>query len=233
MIPRIESGIAGFDELTKPKQGTGGIPENTSTLIYGPTKTGKSIFANQFTYHGLENSEPSLYITNDRGYKQFKINMEEFNWPITKYLEDNSLYLIDTVSDSSERKISESKTFIQSYINNPTDIMIKVGSAVNNIYENNSRFRSVIDSATSLFVYNENMLIIRVLKSYLMRVNEAGGTPIIVYTQDSADRITETMLKSMVDNIIRFDGEELYVEAMKGIGKRSSPYQITDKGIIL
>jgi KaiC/GvpD/RAD55 family RecA-like ATPase len=233
MIPRIKSGISGFDELTTQKEGTGGIPENTSTLIYGPSKTGKSIFANQFTYQGLDNGEPCLYITNDKGYKQFKINMDDFNWPITKYLEDNSLYLIDTISNISEGKPSESKTFTQSYINNPTDIMIKVGSAVNSICKNNPRFRSVIDSATSLLVYNENMLIIRVLKSYLMRVNEAGGTPIIVYTQDSADSVIETMLKSMVDNIIRLDGEELYIEAMKGIGKRSSPYQITDKGIIL
>jgi len=49
MIPRIESGIPGFDELTSSNDGTGGIPENTATLIYGPPKTGKSIFTNQFT----------------------------------------------------------------------------------------------------------------------------------------------------------------------------------------
>ena len=66
-----------------------------------------------------------------------------------------------------------------------------------------------------------------------MRVNEAGGTPVIIYTEDSADKIVETMLKSLVDNIIRLDGKELVVEAMKGIGKRSSPYQITDSGIEL
>ncbi len=66
-----------------------------------------------------------------------------------------------------------------------------------------------------------------------MRINEAGGTPIITYTEDSADKMVETMLKSMVDNVIRLDGEKLTVEAMRGIGKRSSPYKITDNGIIL
>ena len=77
------------------------------------------------------------------------------------------------------------------------------------------------------------MLIVRVLKAYLMRINEFGGTPIITYTEDAVDKRVETMLKSMVDNIIRLDGKNLTVEAMKGIGKRSAPYQITSKGIEL
>jgi len=233
MIPCIESGISGFDKLTSSDDKMGGIPENTSTLIYGPSKTGKSIFSNQFTYHGLLNGEPCLYITTDEGLKQFEANMSYFEWPINKYLKDKSLYLIDTITDISDGKPHESENIVYSHINNPTDIMVKVGSGVHYVYKNNPRFRSVVDSATTLLAYNDNMLIVRVLKAYLMRIYEAGGTPIITYTEDSADRIVETMLKSMVDNIIRLDGENLTVEAMKGIGKRNSPYQITDKGIVL
>ena len=41
------------------------------------------------------------------------------------------------------------------------------------------------------------------------------------------------MLKSMVDNIIRLDGDELTVEAMNGIGKRKALYQITENGIVI
>jgi hypothetical protein len=91
----------------------------------------------------------------------------------------------------------------------------------------------VLDSSTTLLAYNENMLILRVLKAYLMRINEAGGTSIITYTEDSADKKVETILKTMVNNIVRLDGKELTVEAMKGIGKRSSPYQITDEGLVI
>ncbi len=36
MIEFIESGIPGFDKLTVSANTTGGIPENTTTLIYGP-----------------------------------------------------------------------------------------------------------------------------------------------------------------------------------------------------
>jgi KaiC/GvpD/RAD55 family RecA-like ATPase len=233
MIPCIESGISGFDELTLSDGKIAGIPENTSTLIYGPSKTGKSLFSNQFTYHGLLNEEPCLYMTTDDGLKQFQSNMTDFDWPVEKYLEDKSLYIIDAITDISNIKPQKSENIVYSHINNPTDIMVKVGSGVHYIYKNNPRFRSVIDSATTLLAYNDNMLIVRVLKAYLMRIYEAGGTPIITYTEDSADRIVETMLKSMVDNIIRMDGEELTIEAMKGVGKISSPYKITEKGIIL
>ncbi len=233
MIPCIESGIPGFDELTRANGRTGGIPENTGTLIYGPVKTGKSIFSNQFAYHGLLNSEPCLYITTDRGIKQLESMMFDFRSPIEKFIVDKTLYVIDTTSDISEGRPKQTENIIPSHINNPTDIMVKVGSGVHYVYKNNPRFRSVLDSATTLLAYNESMLIVRVLKAYLMRINEAGGSPIITYTEDSADLIVETMLKSMVDNIVRLDGEELTVEAMKGIGKRSSPYQITDEGIVI
>lgn len=233
MIPHIESGIPGFDELTRPATGSGGIPDNSATLVYGPSKSGKSIFCNQFLYKGLENGEPCLYITTDQGIDKFQSNMTEFNWPVEKYIEDNSLYVIDTTSDILEKDTAESENVVLSHTNNPTDIMVKVGSGVHYIYKNNPRFRSVLDSATTLLAFNDNMLIVRVLKAYLMRINEAGGTPVIIYTEDSADKIVETMLKSMVDNIVRLDGKEVIVEAMKGIGTRSYPYSITDRGIVL
>lgn len=233
MIPYIKSGVSGFDELVNPDSDLGGIPENTSTLVYGPVKCGKSIFANQFLYHGLLNHEPCLYVATDHGVKEFEYDMNEFNFNIESYIDDNSLYIIDTISDISELKLTTSESIVFSHINNPSDIMIKVGSGVRYIYKKSQKFRSVLDSATTLLAYNDNMLIVRVLKAYLTRIREAGGTPIITYTADSADKIVETMLKSMVNNIIKMDGEELTVEAMKGVGKRTSPYTITDKGIVI
>jgi KaiC/GvpD/RAD55 family RecA-like ATPase len=230
MIPCIESGIPGFDDLTKSESGMGGIPENSSTLVYGPAKTGKTIFSNQFAYQGLLNDEPCLYIMTDQGIKQLETMMFDFQRPINKFIEDNTLYTINTTSEGKPQK---NENIVFSYINNPTDIMVKVSYGIKYVNKNNPRFRSVLDSSTTLLTYNENMLIVRVLKAYLMRINEAGGTSIITYTEDSADKKVETILKTMVNNIVRLDGKELTVEAMNGIGKRSSPYQITDEGLVI
>jgi hypothetical protein len=77
------------------------------------------------------------------------------------------------------------------------------------------------------------MLIMRVLKSYILRVKEAGGTAIITHTQGSADPRTEIIIKSMADNIIKVDGETLVIESMKGLGQKKAPYEITEEGLIL
>jgi KaiC/GvpD/RAD55 family RecA-like ATPase len=233
MIACIESGIPGFDELTHTDSFMGGIPENTSTLVYVPPKTGKSVFSNQFCYNGLLNQEPCLYIAANQGLDALTLDMNDFKLPIQGYLMDNSLHVIDTMSEILEKKIEPSDTVVTSEINNPTDLMVKIGSKVNTIRNQSVRFRSVLNSATTLLAYNESMLIVRVIKAYLMRVNEAGGTTLITYTEDSADKIVETMLKSMVDNIIRLDGNELQIEAMKGLGKMKNPYSLTENGIIL
>lgn len=233
MIACIESGIPGFDELTHRDSFMGGIPENTATLVYGPPKTGKSVFSNQFCYNGLINQEPCLYITTSQGFETLIQDMNDFNLPVDEYMMDKSLCIIDTMSEILENKIEPTDTVVTSEINNPTDLMVKIGSKVNMIRNQTVRFRSVLNSATTLLAYNESMLIVRVIKAYLMRVNEAGGTTMITYTEDSADKIVETMLKSMVDNIIRLDGNELRIEAMKGFGKIKSPYSFTENGIVL
>lgn len=233
MIVCIESGIPGFEEVTHTDSFMGGIPENSTTLVYGPPKTGKSIFSYQFCYNGLINEEPCLYITTNKGLKMFTAETNDYNLSVDEYLMNGSLHIIDTVSDILEKKVEPTDTVVNSEINNPTDLMVNIGSKINLLRNQNPRFRSVLNSATTLLAYNESMLIVRVIKAYLMRVKEAGGTPIITYTEDSADKIVETMLKSMVDNIIRMDGNELQIEAMKGFGKIKNTYIITENGIKL
>jgi len=162
-----------------------------------------------------------------------KSDMNDYNISVDEYMMNGSLHIIDTISDILEKKVEPTGTVVNSEINNPTDLMVNIGSKINVVRNQNSRFRSVLNSTTTLLTYNESMLIVRVIKAYLMRIKEAGGTSLITYTEDSADNIIETMLKSMVDNIIRMDGNELQVEAMKGFGKIKTNYTITENGIML
>ena len=46
-LPKIETGIAGFDELSY-----GGLPKGKVTLVSGTTGSGKTIFAAGFVYNG-------------------------------------------------------------------------------------------------------------------------------------------------------------------------------------
>ena len=235
MIVRITSGITGFDELTVPGDdlgfALGGIPENTITLLYGPVGVGKSLFCHSFTYEGLSTDEPCLYLTTDQNFSTIYHNMEDLGFSLQEYMEGNMLQVID--ASSNGEKMEDSPTHQSSHVKNPTDILVKVSRGINSVSQNNPRFRGVVDSITAILVSNDEMLIMRVLKSYILRVKEAGGTAIITHTQGSADPRTEIIIKSMADNIIKVDGETLVIESMKGLGQKKAPYEITEEGLIL
>jgi len=80
-------------------------------------------------------------------------------------------------------------------------------------------------------------MVIRVLKAYLRRIREAGGSGIIAYTEGVADLETENILKSLFDNIIRLDGENIHYEFLSEdndeIYNFESTYTITDKGLVI
>lgn len=232
MISRIPSGIPGLDILTSQK-GEGGIPDNTVTLVYGPPKVGKSIFCYQFMNQGLLEQEPCLYICTDYGIKQFKQNTKGIGLELDKYFQKEYLYLIDAISSVSGTEIVDNPTYLASSVHNPTDIIVKLGVGTRLISHNHSRFRSILDSLTTLMAFNDEMLIIRVLTAYIMRIKEDGGTAIVTYTRGTGDSKLETMLKAIVDNIIYLDGENIIIEAMEGLGSKKSTYKIDDNGIVV
>ncbi len=228
VVPRIKSGLDGLDALLG-----GGLPENTVTLIYGPPKTGKSIFCYQFLYSGLLQEEPCLYVMSDYNWNQLSERMMAFNWPIEKFAKDNFIFRIDTLSRLGTKVPKETQTLKISHTENPTDVMLHVSGGTRFLYKKFNRFRAVMDSSTSFFLYNPHQLINRVLKSFVLNIKEARGTGIITYAQGSVDAQTETMLKASVDNLIRLDGEEMHIEAMIGSGRAKSGYSIGEKGISL
>lgn len=233
MIIRIQSGIPGFDELTADEMGSGGIPENTATLIYGPPKTGKTTFSYQFAYQGLINDEPSLFMITDYSITDLIDNLIELYPNLDEYVKKEMFYILDTASSLSDSPVNQTDTYKCASMYNPTEIMLKLKTAIPFIQRRYLRFRSAFDSINTLFSYNDNMLILRVLKAQILRIKEAGGTSIITYDEGSADLQVETILKSIVDNIIHLDGDYATVEAMAGCEKRKASYKITDKGIII
>lgn len=237
MINTTESGVPGFDELTSTEELTGGIPDHTTTLIYGPPKTGKSIFANQFTYNGLKNNKPCLYITTDVGIKQLQNNMMAFEWYLQNYIQNETLYIIDGISQLGGSKIDDTSNYKTTTVGNPADMMVKVGIGSRFVYRKSSQFRSILDSATTLFAFNQEQMVLRVLNAYIRRNNEAGGAGIMTYTEGVTDSNTENQLLSLFDNLIRLDGDIITVSSKFDgdgyVNKFEGTYRITDKGMII
>ncbi|MFQ6120825.1 MAG: RAD55 family ATPase [Methanosarcinales archaeon] len=225
MIPKITSGIPGLDEFI-----SGGIPYNTITLIYGPPKTGKSIFSYHFLNQGIQNQEFCLYIMADYGINQLSQQMMAFDWYIESNLGDK-IFIVDTASKLSNTLLNETNTIKYSSPQNPTDILIKINDGIKYIYQKSQNYRSILDSVTTLFAYNDPILVIRALKSYVMKLKQSGGTGIITYTEGSTNIQIENMLKASVDNIIHLNGSKMSIEAMVGCSHVEMDYTITKYGI--
>jgi len=227
-----ESGVPELDQLLSSTGKLDGFPKNTTTLVYGPPKVGKSIFSYQFTYHGLSIKEPCLYITADDGMKQFQQNMMDFGWFLQSSMDENLLYVIDPISALSGAQIENTNTYTLSKINDPTDFMVKVGLGTRFVFKRSNEFRSVMDSLTTFFTFNPEAMVIRFLKTYLRRLTEAGATVVVNYTEGVASENTEKILKSIVDNKIMLDGNYLTFKSGSDLIV-TAEYEITDKGLIL
>ena len=228
----FESGIPGLDELLSSSGDMDGFPQNTTTLVYGPPKVGKSIFSYEFAYHGLSIKEPCMYITADEGMRQLQQNMMDFGWYLQSSMDEEFLYVIDPISVLSGANIENTNTYSLSKINDPTDLMVKVGLGTRFVFKKSNEFRSVFDSLTTFFTFNPEAMVIRFLKTYVRRLSEAGATGIVNYTEGVANEKTEKILKSIADNVIMLDGSYLTFKSNQGL-IATAEYQITDKGLVL
>ncbi|MCK9152483.1 RAD55 family ATPase [Methanobacterium alcaliphilum] len=231
MSENFESGIPGFDAMLAEK-GLDGIPKGTVSLIYGPPKVGKSIFCYQFMYNGLLKEEPCLYITADYGWKQLEQRAMDFNWFLKTHLDNQNIYVIDLLSRLSGMKLEDSTNHKFSSIQNPTDMMVKVGTGTRTVFQKSTKFRSVFDSLTTQFAFNPPNLVLRVVKSYIDRIREANGMALITQTYGSVDDKIDEYLIKIVDNLIIMDGNQISFESSE-IDTIETNYNINNSGIVI
>ena len=109
-------------------------------------------------------------------------------------------------------------------------MMVKVGIGARSVYKKSNHFRSVLDSLNTLLEFNPDQMVVRVLKAYLRRINEAGGTSIIAYHRGITDPETENELISLFDNTIRLDGQNIefksHFKAIDEVNKFKSTYKL-------
>jgi circadian clock protein KaiC len=80
MVRRIPSGIPGLDKLIE-----GGFVDGSVNLITGGTGTGKTLFACQFIWAGLQKGESGIYITLEERPEDIKADALQFDWDFEKF----------------------------------------------------------------------------------------------------------------------------------------------------
>jgi len=79
-VPRVQTGIKGLDNLIE-----GGVPKKSVTLISGGAGCGKTIFCNQFLWHGLKKGQKARYISLEEPVEDIMKDAQVFGWDFKKH----------------------------------------------------------------------------------------------------------------------------------------------------
>jgi len=233
MVERITTGIPGMDELLK-----GGIPKRNIVLISGGPGTGKTIFSQQYLYHGLLKGEPGVYVALEEHPVQVRREMAEFGWDVRRY-EDEGLFAVVDAFTSGIGEAAKREKYIVTDVDDFGEFIDVVKQAI----KDTKAVRVVVDSVSTLYITKPSVA--RGLLMNLKRVLAGLGTTALLVSQVS---VTERGfggpgVEHAVDGIVRLDLDEvegelkrtLIIWKMRGTSHdmRRHPFEITDKGIIV
>lgn len=91
-LPKVETGIRGFDQVTK-----GGLPKGRPTLVCGGPGCGKTLFAMEFLVQGaLKFKEPGVFISFEESEDALAVNVASLGFDV-KDLISKGLLAIDQI----------------------------------------------------------------------------------------------------------------------------------------
>lgn len=89
-LPKIATGIPGFDELSH-----GGLPRNRTSLLRGGPGSGKTVFALQALVNAARRrQEPGIFVAFEESTRQIIANAASFDWGLPA-LARNKLFFLD------------------------------------------------------------------------------------------------------------------------------------------
>ena len=177
---RVSSGNAGLDRLTH-----GGLLRGSSTLLSGPTGTGKTLLATQFAAQGAASGERALVIAYEETPEQVRTNGRALGHDFEAYEEQG---LLDVVSLYPE-------------VASLDDHLVEIRSLVERLQPT----RLVIDSLSSLerigsaYAYREFIISITsfIKTQGLASVMTAASAQLV-----GATSVTESHISGLIDTIV-------------------------------
>ena len=86
----LKTGICGLDEMLG-----GGVPAGHIVAILGSPGTGKSTFALQFVYAGLQNNENCAYLSLEESEKNLIKTASIYGWDLMPYIANKKLAMVN------------------------------------------------------------------------------------------------------------------------------------------
>jgi circadian clock protein KaiC len=216
-IPKIDSTISG------------GLPANSSTLLYGTPGVGKSIVCQKFMYEGIKNGEKCIFMTFDVRPDTIVDSMKRFGWD-----PGNKITFFDCFSYRMGAQ-SPSK-----YAATGLSDLNQLGMIFEDIINalDGAQKRLVIDSLSTLLLYSDPELVPKFLKDFIATAIAEKTTILMTVEEGVHDSHLVSMLNYLSDGFIemKFEMDKRFLRISKMrdtvVNREWKEYDITKKGIV-
>ena len=240
----VKSGIVGLDEALG-----GGVPRGTTVLLYGPTGSGKSIFAQQFFYNGLVAGGVGVYLAISKHPDEIMEHMLLFGWEVKEFLKRRQLIFVDAYTRRIKSLLSHEEAplvihreALTSWDMGPVhQFREAVLSEVSKMPK--TEHRSVLDSLSSLLRVAPLQEVISFVETVVAITRRYGSVHMLIMDEGIHEERIVNTIKHIVDGVIQFKSRErgseleryLYIEKMHKVLYMTSliPYRIDRNGIVL
>jgi class 3 adenylate cyclase len=207
--------------------------DNGVWLLVGPTGAGKSSFAKQFVWDGLQEGIPSVYVVADEAPDFAMKSMEGFGFGVRPFMDQGQIAVVDCYS---RRSVTKSASKFAASPDNLNEVCVAVEKARRSF----QKVRLVMDSVTSLVMNVTPAQGQRVMQIIASRVRQSG-TGVLIMEEGIPDPGFLNFFRYIFDGVFEMKivdselGLQRYFRVFSLKGAKHStawvPYSVTENGI--
>lgn len=217
----VPTGVKRLDDVLG-----GGVPPRSTTLIIGPSYTGKHVLAGRFALAGLAQGQPAVLALTDEGADAVSRRLAALDDQVPAYEDDGLLRYVDAYSRTIGADEDHPAADYVDGLVNLNDLARIMNQVQRDLLADHDAHRLVFDSLTTLVVETNARTAFRVLQVLLGRTRQAGGTSLLVMDAGVHEPSEIELVKHLTDGVLETrkaadgDGCELRVE---GLGLNQPP----------
>jgi len=100
MVDKVATGIKGLDDMLR-----GGFPKGHVVAVIGSFGTGKTTFALQFLWQGLQNGEKAIFISLEEDEDSVKKSASTFEWDLEKHIASKELFIVQLTPEDMSTSV--------------------------------------------------------------------------------------------------------------------------------
>ncbi len=223
-IERVTTGIEGLNEMLY-----GGVPRGHVFTVMGSFGTGKTTFALQYLWAGLEKGEKCIFLSLEEDREAVVTTGKSYGWDFAPYIEDEQIMVEKLSPADAEATINKLKSDFPRFIKEFKADRI----AIDSVSLLNMLSGDVQDKRKRLF-------------DLCQKIKESGATALLTaeVKDDNPESSRDGLVEYTADGVIllRYNQLEnqdvqmsIQVKKMRRIEhtRKVKPYRITDKGLIV